>query len=322
MSYFVGAYASSPTGELWNSELEAEYYSKLKEQANIKGLEHPFLGTLHPYDDTWFLNNIDPTWTFVFTCIPGTMNELEKNPEFGLASTSESGRLAALAFLEKARLSIKQLNSHLGRQAVAAIQIHSAPKQPTGTSSKTAFQTSLETLLEWDWDGTKVVIEHCDTLLDEHPPAKGFLSLTEEADAIIAANNNAKHCAGMVINWGRSVIETRHPEGAIHHINYLKQHGLLSGVMFSGVSDKASEFGAWQDTHMPPTARTEHDKGEPNSLMSAVEIHKCLQAANAKENKELILGIKLGIRPNTASIGDRIAYNANALSILDDFFIN
>jgi hypothetical protein len=325
MTYFVGAYASSPSGESWNPELEAEFYSKLKQEPNIKGLEHPFLGSLHLYDDTWFLENIDPTWNFVFTCIPGTMNELGKNPEFGLASTSESGRLAALAFLEKARVSIKQLNSHLGRQAVTAIQIHSAPKQPEGTSSKSAFQTSLGVLLAWDWDGAKVVVEHCDTLLDEHPPAKGFLSLAEEASAIITANrtahrNNLKNSVGMVINWGRSVIETRHPEGAIQHIHYLNEKRLLCGIMFSGVSDKESEFGVWQDSHMPPTAATEHAKGESDSLMSAEEIHKCLRTAKAKENKELILGIKLGIRPSAASIEDRIAYNANALSILDDFF--
>ncbi|MCZ2721020.1 DUF4862 family protein [Marinomonas sp. 15G1-11] len=322
MSYFVGAYASSPTGELWNPELESEYYAKLKTLQNIKGLEHPFLGTLHPHDDAWFLNNIDPSWNFVFTCIPGTMNELGKNPDFGLASDNESGRLAALAFLEKAKQAIKQLNVHLGRQAVSAIQIHSAPNQSKANSSLSSFQESLITLLDWDWDGAKVVVEHCDTLLNSQTAAKGFLTIEDEITAIKGANRSSKLTAGMMINWGRSVIEARDVAGAIHHINQAQDNDLLYGIMFSGVSDKATEYGAWQDTHMPPTPLNPTSKGEPDSLMNAAAIHHCLEVSRAKENPEFIIGAKLGIRPSTATTEDRIAYNINALSIFDAFLSN
>jgi len=322
MSYFIGAYASSPCGDQWNPELEATFYTEVKKLPNVQGLEHPFLGSLHPHDDQWFLDNIDPNWNYVFTCIPGTMNELSKNPDFGLASSNETGRNAALAFLDNARNAIKKLNSFLGRNAVTAIQIHSAPSQNYASSSKAHFQTSLETLLDWDWYGAKVVIEHCDTLTTEHAPAKGFLTIKEEIEAIKSANAESKNTAGIIINWGRSVIETHQVDGAIEHITQAKNSGLLSGIMFSGVSDQETEFGAWQDTHMPPSALTESSTGEPTSLMTPKEMHLCLNSAEAKKKTDLILGVKLGIRPNSATIKDRVAYNVNALAILDRYLKN
>ncbi len=322
MSYFIGAYASSPSSDKWNPELETEFYSEIKKLANVKGLEHPFLGSLHPYDDQWFLENIDSTWNYVFTCIPGTMNELSKNPHFGLASSNKSGRKAALAFLENARLAIKKLNSHLGRNAVTAIQIHSAPNQRHSESSKEHFHSSLATLLDWDWYGAKVLVEHCDTLTQNHTPTKGFLTVEEEIEAINQANTNAKNTAGIMINWGRSVIEAHHIDGAIEHITQVKASGLLSGIMFSGVSDQDTEFGAWQDTHMPPSPFTDTSIGEPSSLMTSKEMHRCLNIADARGTTELLLGAKLGIRPHSASIEKRIAYNKNVLEILAHYSKN
>ncbi|MFT2110791.1 DUF4862 family protein [Marinomonas sp. 2405UD68-3] len=316
MSYFIGAYASSPCGDQWKPELEATFYTEIKKMPNVQGLEHPFLGSLHPHDDQWFLDNIDPNWNYVFTCIPGTMSELSKNPDFGLASSNEAGRHAALTFLDNARIAIKKLNSFVGRNAVSAIQIHSAPNQNYASSSKEHFQASLEVLLNWDWYGTKVVIEHCDTLTTEHAPAKGFLTIEEEIEAIKKANTVSKNTAGIIINWGRSVIETHHVNGAIEHITQAKDSGLLSGIMFSGVSDQETEFGAWQDTHMPPSPLTESSTGEPTSLMTAQEMHRCLNIAQIEQKTDLLLGVKLGIRPSSATIEDRIAYNTNALAIL------
>ncbi|MEI8648546.1 DUF4862 family protein [Paraglaciecola sp. Hal342] len=80
MNYFVGSYATSPAWEHWDAEAEHAYFAQLKTFKNIQGLEHPFTGKLHPHDDDWFIANVSPDWKFVFTCVPGTMGALGKNP--------------------------------------------------------------------------------------------------------------------------------------------------------------------------------------------------------------------------------------------------
>jgi hypothetical protein len=316
--YYVGAYASSPNTSGWDPELEKSYYGQLKTQTNIRGLEHPFLGQLHEYDDDWFLANIDPAWDFVFTCVPGIMNALADNPLFGVASDDAEGREQALAFMQKACLAIGKLNQYLGRNGVKAIQVQTAPKRNVASSSAESLQASLETMLSWDWQGAQIVIEHCDALVPEHPPAKGFLSLDDEINVVTAVNSQQSMFLGIVINWGRSVLETRSTEGAIEHIKKAKAHGILSGVMFSGVSDQENEFGAWRDSHMPPAKANSHSIGAEHSLMTEQEMHKCLAAADA--HKLAIVGIKLGIRPVETSLDKRLAYNQDALAILDRFF--
>jgi len=71
--------------------------------------------------------------------------------------------------------------------------------------------------------------------------------------AVIAAIN-ARYGSGVgiVVNWGRSVLEARSAEGALQHIALARQHGLLAGLMFSGASGQDTPYGAWRDSHMPP----------------------------------------------------------------------
>jgi hypothetical protein len=160
MQYTVGAYAASPNHSGWDPALETAFYTELKKLPNLKGLEHPFLGALHQHDDDWFLANIDPTWDYVFTCIPGVMNALGQNPLFGIASDDEAGRRAALAFMQQACAAIGKLNTHLKRQAVTAIQIQTAPARHKAASSSAALKASLQAMLQWDWHGARIVIEH------------------------------------------------------------------------------------------------------------------------------------------------------------------
>lgn len=91
MPYFVGAYAASPNTTAWDPELEARYYARLRALPNIKGLEHPFLGTLHPHDDAWFVRHIDPNWRFVLTCIPGFVAAIAKNRRWAWRLTMHPG---------------------------------------------------------------------------------------------------------------------------------------------------------------------------------------------------------------------------------------
>ncbi|WP_438863236.1 DUF4862 family protein [Neptunicella sp.] len=314
MAYFVGAYASSPNTSGWNATLESEYYQQLKTLKQLKGLEHPFVGSLHPHDDQWFLDNIDPAWDYVFTCVPGIMNALSQNPHFGLASENENGRAAALTFMQQACDAIGKLNAHLGRNAVKAIQIQTAPNQNNALASAAALQASLSTMLSWNWHGAQLVIEHCDTLVAGQTPAKGFLSLDAEIQVLQAVNQQSQTPIGIVINWGRSVLELRHPDGALQHIQQAKDDGLLSGVMFSGASDQDTEYGVWKDTHMPPAPSDKVTFGAAHSLMTESQMHQCLTLADA--NTLSIVGIKLGIRPRDTSLADRIGYIRDGLGIL------
>jgi hypothetical protein len=318
--YFVGAYATSPAWSTWDPALEREYYQHLKTFNNVKGLEHPFVGTLHPHDEQWFLDNIDPDWDFVFTCLPGIMNALSENPQFGLASKDEQGRAQALAFMQKACAAIGKLNNYCGRQAVKAIEIQTAPNQSIAPSKATALRASLETMLSWDWQGANIVIEHCDTLIPGQIPAKGFLSLQEEINVLTELNQTHNKDMGIVINWGRSAIETRSTQGVIEHITQAKQSGLLKGLMFSGASDKDSPYGIWQDTHMPALPSQKGEIGAEDSLLSESQIHQCLGACGDALCAETIIGIKLGVRPKDAPLAQRLAYNQAALTMLDHYF--
>lgn len=321
MKYTLGAYAASPNHSGWDAALETAFYNELKALPNIKGLEHPFLGRLHQHDDDWFLANIAPDWDYVFTCIPGIMNALGQNPLFGIASDDEAGRLAALDFMQQACAAIGKLNAHLGRQAVTAIQIQTSPARHKASSSTAALMASLNTMLQWDWQGARIVIEHCDALVDSHAASKGFLTLGDELEVITQLNTqlSTKQHLGMVINWGRSVFETRRVEGALEHIQAAQAAGVLSGVMFSGVSDQDSEYGAWRDSHQPPKQSALVQHGEPGSWMTEHAMHNCLAACDDPQALP-VLGAKIGIRPHSAAIAQRIGIIRDTLAILDRYF--
>ena len=321
MKYYIGAYAASPNQTGWNPQLETAYYDELKRQTNIKGLEHPFLGKLHAHDDNWFLANISPQWDYVFTCIPGIMNALGQNPRFGLASADPTGRAEALAFMQQACAAVAKLNHHLGRRAVKAVMLQTAPARNNAESSAAALRESLNTLQQWDWQGAELLIEHCDAFVPQHTPSKGFLSLNDEIAVLSSLNaelGNDKHL-GLVINWGRSVFETRRVEGALQHISQVQTAGLLKGVMFSGVSDKDSEYGAWRDSHQPPQSNELVKHGEPGSWMTEAAIHQCLSACADVQNLS-VLGAKIGIRPHSADVNLRTQYIFDMLAILDRYF--
>jgi len=315
MSYFVGAYAASPNTAGWDPELEARYYARLRALPGIKGLEHPFVGSLHPHDDAWFVQHIDPNWRFVFTCIPGVMAAMVKNPQVGLASDDASGREEALAFVRKARDAIAALNAACGRRVVDAIEIHSAPDQTRATSSMAALTASLATLVQWDWQGARVVLEHCDAHVPGQLASKGFLSLADEMAVIEAINARYGSGVGIVVNWGRSVLEARSAEGALQHIALARQHGLLAGLMFSGASGQDTPYGAWRDSHMPPAPAAAGGIGAEGSLLTEAALRACLRASGGRQLP--ILGLKIGIRPTDASLDERLAYLSSALSRLD-----
>ncbi len=320
MKFYLGAYAASPAWSNWDSQAESDYYQNLAQFEGLAGLEIPFCGSVHPHDDDWFLNNLNPNWDYVFTCIPGTMDRIKLDPYFGIASADDAGRQAALEFLKSARQSIAKINSAAGRRAVQGIEIQTAPARSKGQSNIEALSASLSEILSWDWHGCQVMIEHCDAFTPKHTPAKGFLSLEDEITAVerlIPATGKLDDL-GFVINWARSAIESRNIATVAEHCSALIDRELLRGFMFSGVADAGeSPYGVWQDTHMPPPLSVYGRSIASTSLLTQEQIVKC--AEQVKSAIEFC-GLKISIREPNLSAHDRIDCLRQAFKFVQSAF--
>ncbi len=276
--FIVGAYVASISLREWDERDETLFYHHLKKRPDIGGLEHPFYGTLHRYDDDWFLKNVRPDWDFVFTCLPGTVERIKNNPQFGLASQNEKGREAALAFILEAHRAVKKLNHYLKRKSVTAVAVHSAPAKE---GSKEAFAKSLREIDSWDWDGAKILMEHCDAYRGDGQYAKGFLPLEDEMGAMKQTK------IGAMLNWGRSVVEGRNTTHILEQIDQLKRENLLKGFIFSGTTKD------FADKHTPPPTPNNGQIDYAESLMTKEAIGKSLERLPADLD---FLGFK--IMPN------------------------
>ena len=197
LPFVIGAYASHPA-----PELEADYYRLLADQPWVSGVEIPYPGQLATQGEV-LASHLAAHWDFnTITAIPGTMQNVWKNENFGLASPDEAGRGAALDFTRALRDDLAALCERAGRQLVARVQLHSAP---TRLAQVDAFKRSLSEVATWDWCGATLVIEHCDKYIPEQNPEKGFLSLESEIDVASEAG------IGIHLNWGRSAVEVRTP---------------------------------------------------------------------------------------------------------------
>ncbi|WP_416416350.1 DUF4862 family protein [Paenarthrobacter aromaticivorans] len=324
-AFFVGAYAAAPSLIQWDPVAEGTFLKSVLALQGVAGLEVPFTGALHKDDEAWFLQQLPEHADYVVTTIPGTMARLGADPAFGLASTSATGRRAAIGFVHEALQAVTRLNSRVGRPAVTAVEIHSAPVASNGQAAGSALSESLAEICSWDWQGARVVLEHCDAYIAGQTPSKGFLTLEAEAEAVHRANSSGG-TVGMSINWGRSVIEQRRPEAALEHISYVRNAGLLAGLVLSGCTDQDSRFGpAWADVHVPPAPATSgtgqetaaagrFDRTlEPASLMTAARIQECLLAAGPRDTAGF-RGIKVAAAPN-ASVEERISTIAGSVEL-------
>ncbi|EKD70846.1 MAG: hypothetical protein ACD_46C00367G0002 [uncultured bacterium] len=297
MKFIIGAYATAPSLGLNNPNIEKEYYLKLIESVPyIRGLEIPFWGhDIHVNGTDFLLRFIEPGWYNVLTCIPGTMMALKSNRFFGLASDDENGRFAALKMHKRAHQKLLEINQHIGRNVFLAVQIATGPSIPVDgvSSSMKSLKKSLTEILSWDWQGSKIVIEHCDSFVRHMPFEKGFMNIHDEIGVLLSFIAN--HKVGITLNWARSAIEGRSTKTVIEHIEITKKSGLLSGMMFSGTSDKNIEYGVWKDTHMPVA---QEGKIWSNSLLTTKQIEKSM--LNIDINLIDYVGIKFLLMPLTS----------------------
>lgn len=305
MKPYVSSYAASGPGLPFDREAEAALFDALA-RMDLAGLELPFYDSLHPHDDAWLIDRLRPEWRFVVTPLPGIMNRLKDDRHFGLASADADGRKRALEFSERVRRTVEHLCRYLGRPAVSAVNIHSAPRLggSGARSSLEAFVDSLTQMRSWDWSGAELLVEHCDAAVPEHAPDKGFLRLEDECAAI--RNSRGRTPLRVLVNWGRSAIEARSAEGPIEHLRRAKEAGMLAALFFSGATPDDPDYGPWKDFHMPFSST------RPASLMTVDAARRSLREAGELD----YVGIKIMPMPVSLGAAERIEVVRQSLEAL------
>jgi hypothetical protein len=315
MPFVVGAYAALASSRANDTEEQA-FYETLAANSNVSGFEIPFQADTSSADIQRIANYVGGVRQSVLSTIPGTVACTRADPTFGLASTTTAGRRAALAFAADALRRVREANDRIGSLAIVAMHFASAPREDASDAAARGdrLADSLAEMLEWQWDGVRPVLEHCDALVPSHHPAKGFLSLAEEIRAIGKVHGDADARVGMCINWGRSAIETRGVSGPLRHLAAASEHGVLAGVMFSGCSAEATAYGApWSDVHLPPAPDGDCLLGEPLSLLTRAEMVRSLQEIG--DRATTYVGLKIAT-PSDAPLSTRMALLEQSLTTL------
>jgi hypothetical protein len=303
MKIHVAAYAAS--GGL-DEAAETELYAGLGAM-ELAGLEQPFFGTaFHKRDDGWLASQIRPEWNLVVTLLPGEMDRLIRDRHFGLASANPDGRERAVELAETARKAIEKLHRALGRRAVRAVMVHSAPRlgESGAKSSLEGFADSLTALRGRDWQGAALLVEHCDAAVQGRQPDKGFLRI--EDDVMAVKLSSGKTPAGIAVNWGRSAIETRSAQGPLEHARRAVQAELLGALFFSGATPEDPAYGSWRDSHAPFSTSC------PASLMTPA----AAKALLAVSPDCPIVGLKLQTKPESLTVPERLAVIQDGLKAL------
>lgn len=317
--YFVGLYATSPCLFKWDKKREFDFYTSARESlSQLSGLELPFWGNeFHKFDEPFFLKLLDPNWNYVVTALPGIMDHLKEDNNFGIASKDEGSRKKAIDFVYRLNESIKRLNDYFGRKCVKGISLASAPslKNDKSLSSVDSLKRSLEACVNFDWEGASLYIEHCDSGKVSHIPEKGFLNIEEEIEAISDFSNGSTSL-GLVINWARSTIEGRSPSMAMRHLEVAQRNDLLKGVVFSGVSGDDKPFGNWRDLHLPLAREQGSQFYEESSQLSKDEVRNIVQSCSLE--KLDFLGVKVLSWPiEESTLERRIGVNQEMLLAIE-----
>ena len=217
---------------------------------------------------------------------------------------------------KRANKILRKMNDKYGKRSVIAVQIITSPSigKKNVSSSIDSFLKSLDQIMSWDWEGAKIVIEHCDRFIPSQSFEKGFMSIEDEVKALSKISSN--YDIGITINWARSAIEGRSPNMPIEHLEIAFKNNLLSGLIFSGTSNNDELYGEWKDTHMPFAQSYNSEYYENNSLLTLDNIKQTLACIDIK--KLDYLGVKLLSMPiDRPDIDRRVGVNLDAISILN-----
>ncbi|RZA15994.1 MAG: DUF4862 family protein, partial [Proteobacteria bacterium] len=135
--WYLGAYAGYASLADKSVESDARYWDGLTLLPHLAGLELPFYSDLSESGRSdKFLRTLPKHWDYIITLLPGTMQSLALQPDYGLASKSSEGRKAALSRMALVHRRIHEINDRMGRQAVRGIEIHSAPTRTADAESR------------------------------------------------------------------------------------------------------------------------------------------------------------------------------------------
>ncbi|MGY1550297.1 DUF4862 family protein [Microbacterium sp. A588] len=297
----VSAYPVSPAFVEWDPELEGELLPAICALDGVAGLEIPWIGGIHKFDNDWFLANV-PAVALAVTPIPFVMGQLAADRGYGIASASVGGRAAALADLRRVAADVARIVDE-SAASVAVVTLHSAPRADSG--SVDALARSLGDIASWDWRGAQLVIEHCDALVAGQTPEKGFLTVEQEVAAITQASVDM----GLWINWGRSAIELRDADAVTAQIAQVAASGHLAGLALSGAAAGESPYGyPWIDAHLP--IRSTYPASE--SLLDDAQVAAALAAAGDVP----WLGLKIARRASDATAADALRTVQRNLDVL------
>jgi Domain of unknown function (DUF4862) len=251
------------------------YYEKLRALPGADGLEFGWTPATDA-DLGGALDLLPPDWSVTLNDITATFQASVANPRSGLASPDPAGRTAAVAMAAGLAAFVRTVNDRLGRRAVLAVEVHSAPgfAQRVLQPDAAAFSQSLAELAGMNWDGAEVLVEHCDAFVPGQLPAKGFLDLDAEIAALASADDSALRLS---LNWGRSAIEFRGYERVAEHIDAALASGLLRAITFSGAAATPTSYGAaWADSHLPFADTDDPAYADQTSLMTRDRVSEAL----------------------------------------------
>lgn len=306
----VGGYAAAPDDQ----GARREFFAAVLADPRSDGLEIPFGSAGYEADASWLWTSLPAGSRHVLTLVAGTMERLAADPRFGLASVDEAGRRAAVDLAAAARRLVGKVNA-AGHARIVAVEVQSAPAAHDLAAAEAALTESLHELAGWDWQGAAISVEHCDAVRPDGIRAKGFLPLAAELRAVAEAGRDTATRLGVSLNWGRSVIERRDPVGSIEHAREARTAGVLLGQVFSGTSDRETDFGpAWCDAHHP-LATDSPLTGAAESLLTRDQL---ILARRAGGPDLIFDGVKISVRPATAGVGQRLATIGAALDALGE----
>ena len=308
--WIVGAYALHATLEPWHEPEQERFRSELLDIPTIRGLEIPLPASV---DERW-LASLPPSWDYILTLLPATMQSLSSQASFGLASASPEGRAAALQLVMKAQRTVAAIHEHVGHRVVRAVHLHSAPsrRSPLGLSDWHCLNRSLEEIASWEWSGAELILEHCDAFRSDTTSIKGFLSLEDELRSLVNLP------VGMGVNWGRSVLETRDARGALQHVEAIHAQGLLRSFVFSGTCLQDPLYGDWQDNHAPIALGSSAAWEPRGGLLTVAEVEAV--AARLAANPPPYLGLKVQAFPRSLDLESRLACLKAQLAALETHF--
>lgn len=318
----LGSYALAPHP----GQDEATFYAALRDVA-FDAYELPVpTSDAAAHVTSWILKHLPDDRDVVLTAIPSTMRRLGESPGYGLASSDDEGRQAALTDLAVVGELAQRLADASGRRRVVAVEVHSAPGPDGGNArggapgSSEALASSLADIAGWG-TGARIVVEHCDRLVSGQRPEKGFFSIADEIAAVrravdlgLPAADDGGSPLGVALNWGRSAIEARDAAAPVAHARAAAAAGVLRGVMLSGATPEATEWGEpWTDAHIPPRGAA---AALTASAASALDVEQARATFAAAAGGLDYVGAKVSARPLDASVTDRVALAEATLALV------